>query len=144
MCPYGALYRALLKTIFYCLNYSSNLILAAPTFMKTGLESTEQVVGFGDIVRTISKNEFQKSDDIWCEIDGTEDATSLEDFPVFSNEMIAATLQMRGQWASEKDELNMDSNSWRTTGPSDLRNEGGMLSGPAARLPLIFLIVDYN
>ena len=28
----------------------------------------------------------------------------------------------------------MDSNSWRAKGPSDLRNEGGMLSGPAAPL----------
>ena len=75
---------------------------------------------------------------------GRKDATSLEDFPAFSNGMIAATLQMRGQRASEKDELNMHSNSWRAKGPSDLRNEGGMLSEPAARLPFIFLIVDYN
>ena len=38
-CQYGALHRALLKTIFYCLNYSSDLILAVPTFTETGLES---------------------------------------------------------------------------------------------------------
>ena len=38
----------------------------------------------------------------------------------------------------------MDSNSWRAKGPSDLRNEGGMLSGPAAFLPFIFLMADSN
>ena len=36
----------------------------------------------------------------------------------------------------------MDSNSWRAKGPSDLRNEGGILSGPAAPLPFIFLMAD--
>ena len=39
-------------------------------------------------------------------------ATSLGDFPGFSNGMVVATHQMRAQGASEKDELNMDSNSW--------------------------------
>ena len=58
--------------------------------------------------------------------------------------MIVATLQICGQWASAKDDLNMDSNSWRAKGPSDLRNEGGMLSGPAAFLPFIFLMADSN
>ena len=50
--------------------------------------------------------------------------------------MIVATLQIRGQCASEKDESNMDSNSWRAEGLSDLRNKDGMLSGPAAPLAL--------
>ena len=36
----------------------------------------------------------------------------------------------------------MDNNSWRAKGPSDLRNEGGILSGQAAALPFIFLIAD--
>ena len=58
--------------------------------------------------------------------------------------MIVATLQICGKWASEKDDLNMDSNSWRAKGPSGLRNEGGMLSGPPAFLPFIFLMADSN
>ena len=36
----------------------------------------------------------------------------------------------------------MDGNSWRAKGRSDLRNEGGILSGPAAPLPFIFLMAD--
>ena len=36
----------------------------------------------------------------------------------------------------------MDNNSWRAKGLSDLRNEVGILSGPAVPLPFIFLIVD--
>ena len=38
----------------------------------------------------------------------------------------------------------MDNNSWRAKRLSELRNEGGMLSGPAAPLSLIFLIADCN
>ena len=38
----------------------------------------------------------------------------------------------------------MDSSSWRAEGPSDLRNEVGMLSGPAAPLSFVFLIADSN
>ena len=38
----------------------------------------------------------------------------------------------------------MNNNSRRAKGPSDLRNEGGMLSGLATPLPFIFLIVDCN
>ena len=67
---------------------------------------------------------------------GQKDVNSLGDFPAFSNWMIVATLQIRGQCASEKDESNMDSNSWRAEGLSDLRNKDGMLSGPAAPLAL--------
>ena len=44
--------------------------------------------------------------------------------------------------SSENDELNIDNNSWRAKGPSDFRNEGGILLGPAAPLPFIFLIAD--
>ena len=36
----------------------------------------------------------------------------------------------------------MDNNSWRARGPSAFRNEGGMLSGPAAPLPFILLMAD--
>ena len=68
---------------------------------------------------------------------GQKEATPLGDFPALSNRMIVATLQIRGQWASEDDELNMDNNPWRAKGPSDLRNEGGMLLGPAATLPFV-------
>ena len=46
-----------------CLDYLSNLIFTAPSFMKTGLELAEQVVGFGNIVETVRKNMFQKFDD---------------------------------------------------------------------------------
>ena len=52
------LHRVLLKAIIDCLDYSSNLILTALSFMKSGLESAEQVVGFGDIVERVSKNAF--------------------------------------------------------------------------------------
>ena len=38
----------------------------------------------------------------------------------------------------------MDNNSWRAKGLSDLRNEVGILSGPAAPLPFLFLIADCN
>ena len=38
----------------------------------------------------------------------------------------------------------MDNNSWRAKGPGDLRNQGGMLSGPSSPLPFTFLMADYN
>ena len=38
----------------------------------------------------------------------------------------------------------MDNNSWRAKGLVDLRNQGGMLSGPAAPLPFTFLMADCN
>ena len=75
---------------------------------------------------------------------GRNEATSQGHFPALSNGTIVATIQIRGQQASENDELNLGSNSWRAKGRSDLRNEGGMLSGPAAPLPFIFLIADCN
>ena len=53
-----------------------------------------------------------------------------------------ATFQMHGQWASENDKLKMGSNFRRAKGPSDLRNEGGMLSGPAVPLPFNFLMAE--
>ena len=61
----------------------SDLILAAPTFAKTSLESTEQVVGFSDIVKTTSKNGFQKFDNTWCETDGAERCNFTRRFPTF-------------------------------------------------------------
>ena len=73
-----------------------------------------------------------------------KDATSLGDFPAFSNGMIMPTLQIRGQCAGEKDECNVDSNSWRAKGLSDLRKEGGMLSEPATPLHFIFCVADNN
>ena len=48
------------------------------------------------------------------------------------------------QQGSEKDDLNMDIISWRVKGLSNLKNEGGMLSGPSAPLPFIFLMADIN
>ena len=71
---------------------------------------------------------------------GRNEATLLGNVPALSSGMIGATLQIRGQLASENDELNMENNSWRAKGPSDLRNESGILSGPAAPLPFIFLM----
>ena len=55
-----------------------------------------------------------------------------------------ATLQIPWQWAREKDELNMDSNSWGAKGPIGLRKDGGILSGPAVPLHFIILMVDNN
>lgn len=75
---------------------------------------------------------------------GRRDSTSLGYFPDFSTGMIVATLYIGGQWVSEKDELNIDSISWRVTGPSDLKNKGEMLSGPAAPLYFMFLMADSN
>ena len=51
---------------------------------------------------------------------------------------------MHMQQASEKDDLNMDSNSRRIKGLSNLKNEAGMFSGPSAPLPFIFLMADSN
>ena len=64
--------------------------------MKTSLESTEHVVGFGNMVEMVSKNTFQKFDGT-CEADETEDATSLGDFSALSNGMIMATLLICGK-----------------------------------------------
>ena len=47
----------LLKTISYWLNYLGNLIFAAATFTKICLGLAEQVVGFGNVVEMISKQE---------------------------------------------------------------------------------------
>ena len=69
---------------------------------------------------------------------GQKDATSLGDVAAISNGMLVGTLQLCGQWASAKDELNMDSSSWRVRGLNNLRNKGGMLSRSAAPLPFIF------
>ena len=52
----------MLKAVFDYLDYSDNLIFTAPYFAKTSLESTEEIVGFGNIVETVSKNTFQKFD----------------------------------------------------------------------------------
>ena len=39
---------------------------------------------------------------------GRKETTSLGGFPALSSGIIVATLQVRGQWASENEELNMD------------------------------------
>ena len=54
-----------------------------------------------------------------------------------------ATLQIRGLWAREKDQLNMDSNSYRAKEPGDLRENGSILSGPAFPLLFTFLMVYF-
>ena len=101
--------------------------------MRTGLELTEQVVGLGNIVETVSKNVFQKFDSTWRETDGRERC----DFPAFCNGMIVAILQMRGSEQVKKNELNMVVISGGPKEPTDLRNESAMLSGLAAPLPFI-------
>ena len=64
-----------------------------------------------------------------------KEATSLDDFPSFSNGMIMATLQICGQSARWNDIMNMESSSWRAKGPSDV---GGMSSEAAAPLRFTF------
>ena len=61
-------------------------------FTKTGLELTEQVVVINNAVETISKNVFQSLTIHEGTLMGWKDATSLGDFPAFSNGMIVATL----------------------------------------------------
>ena len=62
-CQYRVFHLALLESIFDCLDYSSNLIFTALSFLETGLESTEHVVGSGNIPEAIRNNTFQKYDD---------------------------------------------------------------------------------
>ena len=47
---------------------------------------------------------------------GRKEATSLGDFPSFSNGMMTTTFQIRGQSASWNDVLNMESSSWGAIG----------------------------
>lgn len=70
---------------------------------------------------------------------------SLGDFQAFSNRIIMVTLEIcgkSGRWNNvlnmESMNMNLKSSSWRAKEPSDLRNVGGMLSGPAASLHFIF------
>ena len=107
----------------------SDLIVVAPNFTEPSLESAEQHFPLCDVVKTISKNSF-----------GLEDGTLLGDFSAFSSGMMMATLQILGEWARQKDELNMDSNSWTAKRPNDLRKDGGMSSGPTAPLLFIYLM----
>ena len=73
---------------------------------------------------------------------GWKKATSLGYLSAFSNGFMITTLQIRGQSASWNEALNMESSSWRAKGTSDLRDVGGMLSGPGASLHFIFWILD--
>ena len=91
------LHQEMLKTIFNCLNYSSNLILVALSFTKISFESTEQVVGFGGIVETTARMRSRSLTTHYVRLMGQKDGTSQGDFPAFSNGMIVATLQIRGQ-----------------------------------------------
>ena len=69
---------------------------------------------------------------------GRKEARSLGNLPAFSNGIMTAILQIHRQSARWNDELNTESSSWRAKGPSDLRNVGGVLSGPAAPLRFTF------
>ena len=69
---------------------------------------------------------------------GRKEAKSLGDFPAFSNGIMMVTIQIGGQSGRWNDALNVENSSWRAKGPSDLRNGGGMSSGPAAPLCFIF------
>ena len=68
---------------------------------------------------------------------GRKDAISL-DFSAFINGMMNATLQILGQLAREKDELNMDSDFWRGPSIKYVRSkvEGG---GQSKKVHLLFL-----
>lgn len=63
-----------------------------------------------------------------------KEATSLGDFPAFSDVMMTAVLQIHGQFARWNDALNMECSFWRAKERSDLRNVDGMSSGQAATL----------
>ena len=69
---------------------------------------------------------------------GQKGATSLGDFPAFSNGIMMATLQIRGQSTRWNEALNMESSSWRAKGPSDLSNVCRTSSELAAPLRFIF------
>ena len=69
---YGAWHWALLETIVCCLDYSSDLIFAALTFMKLDLESAEEIFCLRDVVKTVSHNFFQKFNNTRCQTDETE------------------------------------------------------------------------
>ena len=69
---------------------------------------------------------------------GRKEARSFGDFVASSNGIMTATLQTHGQSARWNDTLNMESSSWRAKEASDLRNVGGMSSGPEAPLRFIF------
>ena len=73
---------------------------------------------------------------------GRKEAASLGDFPPFNNGIMVATPQICGQSVRWNEVLNMEESSWRAKGLSDLRNVGGMSSGPAAPLHFIFWIAD--
>ena len=124
----------------------SDLIFTVLSFTKPSLESAEQIFGLSDVVKIISKNSFEKFDNTQRKTDVVERRNFTHGFPAFSNVMIMATLEIFGQIFENrvKDELNRDSNSWRTKGPSDLRKDGAKLSGSATPLLFIFLMADNN
>ena len=126
-----------MEIIFYCFDYLRDLIFAASTITKPSLESAEQIFRFCDVVKTISKNSLRSLTTQDVRLMGRKDAISL-DFSAFSNGMMNATLQILGQLAREKDELNMDSDLWRGPSIKYVRSkvEGG---GQSKKVHLLFL-----
>lgn len=72
---------------------------------------------------------------------GRKEATLLGDLLAFSNGMMLI-IQICGQSAPWNEELKMKRCSWKDNEPSDLKNDDGVLSGPAAPLRFIFWIAD--
>ena len=119
-CQYGAFNGALLESIFDCLNCSSDLIFTALSFTKTILEETENMLLVSAIwCRLLARIRSRSLMTLEVRLTGWKEATLLGDFLALSSGMIVATLLIRGQSATENNELNMDNNSWRAKGPSD-------------------------
>ena len=119
-CQYGAFHGALLESIFDCLNCSSDLIFTALSFTKTILEETENMLLVSAIwCRLLARIRSRSLMTLEVRLTGWKEATLLGDFLALSSGMIVATLLIRGQSATENNELNMDNNSWRAKGPSD-------------------------
>ena len=119
-CQYGAFHRALLESIFDCINCSSDLIFTALSFTKTILEETENMLLVSAIWCRLSARIRSRSlMTLEVRLTGWKEATLLGDFLALSSGMIVATLLIRWQSATENNELNMDNNSWRAKGPSD-------------------------
>ena len=96
-----------------CCNGSGFLDSSVP-----GFESTEPILRLSHIVKRISKNSFQKFSNARCKIDGTE-----RRFPSF--QLWNDDGDSPDSWtvSKKKDKLNINSNSWRAKGPSDLRKD---------------------
>ena len=71
------------KSHLLLLVLSSNLIFAAPSLTKSGLESAEQIFDFDNLVKTISKNVFQKFDSTRWKTAGVKRCNFSRRFPSF-------------------------------------------------------------